>query len=280
MAFHKHPAVFANYLHVKVKNLERSLSFYEKILGFIVIKRDQKMVQMSANGTHLLFTIEQLEKALPLDPRNTGLFHVAFLLPERKDLANVLRHLVQSGYPLQGASDHLVSEALYLADPDGNGIEIYSDRDPSTWNWNNREVDMATLPLQAENLLTEADQTGWKGMPPKTIIGHIHLQVSELEKVAQFYTKGLGFDIVSQFGRQALFLSTAGYHHHIGLNTWNSAGGSVPDDQQIGMKNYSLSVPAENRDKIAVRLRDLGFAVESDEGHYVAQDPSGNWVRF
>lgn len=171
------------------------------------------------------------------------MYHFALLLPSRNDLARILRHFIQIRYPLQGASDHLVSEAIYLADPDGNGIEIYSDRPSAAWNWENGEVEMATVPLDAENLLAEGDGEAWTGLPSNTLMGHIHLHVSELQKTEEFYIQGLGFNIVNRYGRQALFISTGGYHHHIGLNTWNGVGAPAPLENSVGLKRFSLVLP-------------------------------------
>lgn len=280
MTFHQHPASFVNHIHLKVGNITRSLDFYQKILGFRIIEQQYNLVKLSSGGMKAFVTLEQLEKPMPLNPRNTGLFHIAFLLPTRNDLANMLRDLTHVGYPLQGASDHFVSEALYLADPDGNGIEIYVDRDHKLWEWEKGSVNMATLPLDANHLMMEVDPNGRDGLPEDTIIGHIHLQVANLVEEELFYTKGFGFSIVSRYGERALFLSTEGYHHHIGLNTWNSKDGSVPEAASIGLKSYTISVPPKQRKKVARRLRKHGFPVEKAGSQYWSLDPSGNVVYF
>lgn len=280
MTFHQHPASFVNHIHLKVGNITRSLDFYQKILGFRIIEQQHNRVKLSSGGMTAFVTLEQLDKAIPLNPRETGLFHIAFLLPTRNDLANMLRHLIHTGYPLHGASDHLVSEALYLSDPDENGIEIYVDRDHKDWEWSKGSVNMSTLPLNANHLMLDVNPDGWDGLPEKTIIGHIHLQVANLAAVEPFYIKGFGFSVVSRYGSQALFLSTGGYHHHIGLNTWNSKGGAIPGTTSIGMKSYTISVPAKERKKIVHRLKKLGFPIEKVGSQYRSQDPSGNVVYF
>lgn len=164
-----------NHFHIKVADLDQSLNFYQNILGFQVLKQSESQAKLSVDGATALVTIEQIENALPLNLRTTGLFHIAFLLPERSDLATILQHLLQKKYPLQGVSDHFVSEAIYLADPDGNGIEIYTDRKPDQWNWDEGKVEMTSLPLDADGLMKEVATNGWRGMPKGTIIGHIHL---------------------------------------------------------------------------------------------------------
>jgi catechol 2,3-dioxygenase len=280
MTFHQQPASFVNHIHLKVGNITRSLDFYQKIVGFRIIEQQYNMVRLSSGGMEAIVTLEQPEKAVSLNPEETGLFHIAFLLPTRSDLANMLRHLIHTGYPLHGASDHLVSEALYLSDPDGNGIEFYVDRDHNSWEWNKGSVNMATLPLDANHLMLDVNPDGWGGLPEKTIIGHIHLRVADLAAVEPFYIKGFGFSIVSRFGSQSLFLSTCGYHHHIGLNTWNSNGGAIPDAASIGLKSFTISVPSKERKKIQQRLKRLGFSVEKAGSQYRAQDPSGNVVLF
>lgn len=280
MTFHTNGTMHVNHIHLKVANLERSLHFYQNVLGFRVMVEQPHLAKLAAGGIKPVLTIEQLENAIPLDRRKTGLFHIAFLLPERADLAKVLRHFMHTGYPVQGASDHLVSEALYIADPDGNGVEVYVDRDSAEWKWNEDEVEMSTLPLDANALMKEVAHDGWRGMPVGTIIGHIHLQVSDLATVEDFYTKGFGFQIVSHFGRQALFLSSAGYHHHIGLNTWNSMGGSVPTDDEVGLKSYTISVLANERIAVVEQLQNLDVHVDLDGDQYLVVDPSGNRIYF
>lgn len=280
MTFHTDETKHITHLHLKVANLERSLTFYQKVLGFRVMEEQPHLAKLAAGGVKPILTIEQVENPEPLDSRKAGLFHIAFLLPKKEDLAKVLRHFMHTGYPVQGASDHLVSEALYIADPDGNGVEIYVDRDSDGWNWNDGEVEMSTLPLDVNALMREVADEGWRGMPFGTIIGHIHLQVSDLAAVDTFYTKGFGFQIVSSFGEQALFLSSAGYHHHIGLNTWNSLNGSVPSDNEIGLKSYTITVPESERMGIVDQLQDLHVHVNLDGDQYFVIDPSGNRIYF
>lgn len=167
-----------------------------------------------------------------------------------------------------GSSDHLVSEALYLHDPDGNEIEIYIDRNPSEWSWTDEEVAMAVDPLDFERLLkNRVPGETWEGLPEDTLMGHIHLHVSELEKTEEFYVKGLGFDVVNRYGRQALFLSKDNYHHHIGVNTWNGVGAPKPAENSVGMESYTLVLPNEEAIKETVaNLTKIGVSVTEEAG--------------
>ncbi|HZG73830.1 MAG TPA: VOC family protein [Chondromyces sp.] len=156
--FHSAPLTYVSHVHLKVEDLERSLQFYQQIIGFQLLERAEGKALLTVDGRTPLLTIEQPQNVQPKQPKTTGLYHFALLLPQRSDLARVLKHFIQIGYPLQGASDHHVSEAVYLADPDGNGIEIYRDRPSSEWKWNGSEVAMVTEPLDAMNLLAEAGE--------------------------------------------------------------------------------------------------------------------------
>ncbi|BFH71570.1 glyoxalase [Paenibacillus dendritiformis] len=276
MNFHRYPSTYVSHVQLAVENLERSLLFYRDILGFRVLEQSGSSAVLTADGVTPLVTLEQPDTIEPRNPRQTGLYHIAFLLPSRSDLADILQYFIQIGYPLQGASDHYVSEALYLADPEGNGIEIYADRSPDTWSWSEGQVGMATVALQADSLLHEATGRPWTAMPSGTIIGHIHLQVSELEKTEEFYGRGLGFETVARYGRQALFISTGKYHHHIGLNTWHSAGASAPGKHSAGLKWFTLMLPDEEARKQTVeRLRQLHAPVEEEAGTVRTSDPNG-----
>ena len=281
MSFHQPPVTFVGQVNIKVQSLERSLAFYQEVIGFKIYEKTEKSAKLTADGKTVLLSIEQPSDVIPKKGRTTGLYHFALLLPDRADLARILKHFLQTGYPLQGASDHLVSEALYLADPDGNGIEIYTDRPASKWEWNEQHVVMATQALDAENLLAESMEQAWNGLPAGTVMGHIHLHVAELAKTEEFYTKGLGFDVVSRYGPQALFISSGKYHHHIGLNTWNGAGAPQPPANSVGLESYTLVLPDEASLKdTAARLKELGAAVGEEQGVFITEDPSGNRIKL
>lgn len=279
MKFHRAPHTFVSQVDLKVENLERSLTFYREVIGFQLLERTGNRAILTADGKTPLLSIVQPANAIPKPPNTSGLYHYALLLPTRSDLAKVLQHFIQRNYPL-GASDHLVSEALYLNDPDGNGIEIYADRPSSTWRWENGEVVMATEPLDAENLLAESKEGPWKGLPADTLMGHIHLHVAELQKTAEFYCLGLGFDIVNRY-HQALFISTGGYHHHIALNTWNGVGAPTPPANSVGLNWFSLVYPTDEARKKAVeQLRLIGAEVKEEDGIFLTKDPSGNRIQL
>lgn len=269
-----HPVI--SKVTLTVQNLEHMLDFYTETLGFQVVDKNPKSASLSADGENVMLILEQLDGAKQRNPRSTGLFHIAFLLPQRMDLADVLQHLIQIRYPLQGASDHDVSEALYLADPEGNGLEIYVDRKPELWTWQGDQVFMTTKALDVENLLQDSSESGWQGMPGETVIGHIHLQVSELESSKEFYCDLLGFDPVLNYGRQALFVSKYKYHHHIGLNTWNSAGAGPSEPGSTGLKHFTIHFSGEEeRRAVIAQLEKANAWISTERGIIKTKDPSG-----
>ena len=281
MGFHREPNTFISQLHLKVTNLERSLAFYQEVIGLKLLNQTNQTADLTADGKTVLVSIEQPGDVIPKQGRTTGLYHFALLLPTRADLGRLLKHFLQARYPLQGASDHLVSEAIYLADPDGNGIEVYADRPASNWSWSNGEVEMATVALDAEDLLAAGEGSEWDGLPAGTIMGHIHLHVSELQKTEEFYTKGLGFEVVTRYGGQALFISTGKYHHHIGLNTWNGLGAPPASENSAGMESYTMVFPnEEKRNQIISQLKQMGATVTEENGTFMTADPSGNRIQL
>lgn len=278
MSFHRKPNTHIGQVNLKVQDIERALEFYREVIGFKVLHQTEQAASLTADGETVLVTIEQPDNVIPIQGRTTGLYHFALLLPTRSDLARIVRHFANIGVRI-GSSDHLVSEALYLSDPDGNGIEIYRDRPPSEWTWNDGEVEMTVDPLNFRDLLSEEDDQAWSGLPTETVMGHIHLHVSELKKTEEFYVKGLGFDVVNRFGAQALFISTGKYHHHIGLNTWNGIGAPKPPEQSVGLKSFTLHYPDEAaRDHVVANLQTIGAYVVKENHTFATSDPSGNQI--
>lgn len=274
MTFHEPPTIFASRIHLNVGDLERSRTFYQDVLGLRVLNKNDRSMVFTANGADPLLTIEQTPLVLARRSRMAGLYHFALLLPTRNDLAAAMVRLLKVSYPLQGGADHAVSEAIYLADPDGNGIELYRDRPPEQWKWRDGRVFMPTDALD-EHILEDWDGSRWQGLPGETILGHMHLQVADLRKTETFYCQGLGFDLVAQYGKEADFLSTGGYHHHIGLNTWRSRGNPQPDENAVGMKNFTLCYPNQGTLEASVRrLREMGMTVRDEEGALTVRDPS------
>lgn len=279
MNFHSEPITFVGKVSLKVENLERSLTFYKEIMGFKILEQTDRTAKLTVDGKTTLLSIEQPKKVIKKHQRTTGLFHFALLLPNRSELGNLLKHFIQIGYPLQGAADHLVSEAVYLADPDGNGIEVYSDRNPSEWKWEEGEVVMPSDPLNAEDVLAAAEEGNWNGLPFNTVMGHIHLHVSDLKDNQKFYTEGLGFEIVSRYGNHALFISEGKYHHHIALNIWNGIGAPQPPAESVGLESFTLVFGSKKkRDEIINQLKSIGTSVNLENGLYVTTDPSGNRI--
>jgi catechol 2,3-dioxygenase len=256
--------------------LEQSLVFYQEIIGFKILNQTGKKVTLTADEKTPILTIEELETSEVKTKRTTGLYHFAILLPTREELSIFLRHIIEVGYPL-GAADHYVSEALYMNDPDGNGIEVYCDRPSTDWNWSNGLVDMATVELDADSLLSQSNGS-WNGLPSGTTMGHIHLHVSDLKKSEEFYTKGLGLIIVSYYP-QAVFLSTGGYHHHIAINTWNGTDAIKASVNNPGLHFYTLVYPTQSKiDEAINKIQQLGYSVFHIGEDIFTEDPSGNRI--
>ncbi|MGR3322331.1 MAG: VOC family protein [Pseudooceanicola sp.] len=213
---------------LKVRNLGEVAGFYQKNIGLTLLEGDGEHAVLGAGGTPLLELHKDAE-APRSGRREAGLFHTAFLLPERADLGAFLRHASDTKLPMQGASDHWVSEALYLDDPEGNGIEVYVDRPRAKWTHKDGEIAMATEPLDLKNL-AEAAEKPWTSAPDGTVVGHVHLQVGALEASEDFMTRALGMDVTNRYPG-ANFYASGGYHHHLAGNIWNSrgAGPRAPD---------------------------------------------------
>lgn len=279
MNFHQNPAHYIKHMTLHVKDLQKMTDFYEKILGFTVITRTTTAATLSADGEHPLFTLQALATVAEHQVRATGLYHIAFLLPNRSDLAHILQHFDRIGMRL-GASDHDVSEALYLNDIEGNGIEIYTDRNPNQWEWlDDATVKMTTKRLNVADILTEATDE-WQGMPAETCLGHIHLAVADLPRMRDFYTKGLGYTITATYEDQALFLATDHYHHHIGMNSWESLGAPAKKDNETGLANFTIHVAdKEAVNKILTNLKPFHAPITPLPSGFSTIDPSGNEVR-
>jgi len=280
--FFESPTTYVGDVSINVTNLDHSLIFYQEILGFKVLEQEDTKAVLTADGKKPLITLVQPENVKVKEERTTGLYHYAILLPNRADLSAFLRHFVQTGLASKlrlGASDHGVSEALYFSDLDGNGIEIAHDRASAEWNWKDGNVAMVTEALDADDLLAETDKP-WKGMPDETVIGHMHLHVSELNKTEEFYVEGLGLDLVTKYPG-ALFTSYNGYHHHIALNIWNGQGAQAPSRDSVGLNWFTLHFPDEEvRMKTVNNLKKINATVEKEEEHYITEDPSGNRIRL
>ncbi|SDJ63737.1 VOC family protein [Salimicrobium halophilum] len=276
--FFEAPSSFIRDIKLRVNDLDTSIAFYVDTLGFTVKRQSEKEAFLSAGdaGDILITLVESADNKQKI-PRRTGLYHIAILLPDRSSIAKMLKHLVDCNVQL-GAADHEVSEALYLNDPDGNGIEIYHDRDSVSWKWEGDQVNMTVDPLDAEGVMEEFDGDTWKQMPTGTVLGHIHLHVRNLEEARGFYEL-LGFHIVCTLGQQAYFMSTNAYHHHIGLNTWAGVGSEPQPSDRPGLEEYSISFPSEDvRNKIVETLKSNNEEVFIEKEGWCAVDPSGNKI--
>lgn len=267
-------------VRLRVADIDDLATFYERVVGLRAMERDGDIVRLGPEGGQPLIELVSAPGAPPAPSFSTGLFHLAILVPDRAELARSLQRAAGAGWRLTGASDHLVSEALYLQDPEGNGIEIYRDRPRDQWNHDGDELRMATLPLDLESVLGELEpgQQPANGMPAGTTIGHVHLQVADIPAAEGFYNGALGLEVTVRSYPGALFLAAGGYHHHIGVNTWQSQGAKPPPDGALGLDRYELVLPdANERDAAADRVGGSGDPVRLDEG-VLATDPSGNRV--
>ncbi|RKP53047.1 VOC family protein [Cohnella endophytica] len=269
---------------IKVSNLARSIEFYREVVGFQVLSQDQSSARLTVDGIHAFAILEEIPSAL-ITPRRTssGLYHFAILVPTREHLGLSLRRLAESGIPV-GQGDHSVSEALYISDPDNNGIEIYRDRPRSEWKHDAQgNILMGTDPVDIEGLLALAGNKPWTGLSPQTILGHIHLHVASLAESKAFYCDVLGFDLVvdgaSMMG--AYFVSAGGYHHHIGMNIWAGVGAPQAPANATGLAYFTIVLPnGSELERIVARLDDAGFPYSLQEGQYCVKDPSGIEVRL
>jgi catechol 2,3-dioxygenase len=262
---------------LQVSDLERSLAFYEGLLGFDVVNRSAGNIQLGV-GTTVLVELRAGATA-PMGGKRLGLYHFAILLPDRPSLGRCVAHLSRAGVRL-GASDHLVSEALYLSDPDGLGIEIYRDRPREEWSVRNGELAMATEPLDFESVLAAGEGGEWAGMPDGTTIGHVHLHVGNIEDAKRFYHEALGLDLTVWGYPGALFFSAGGYHHHLGTNTWAGPHASPPGPEEPHLVRWELLLPTPEAVAAAAdSIVGAGYSATPEEvGGSVAADPWGTAV--
>lgn len=265
-------------IRLRAADIERLRDFYETTIGLRTLGNAGGLVSLGVDGAPLVELVADPD-APPRPSRSTGLFHLALLLPTRADLARTLRRVAGSGWPLSGASDHLVSEALYLSDPEGNGIELYRDRPRDGWPVVDGAIEMATLPLDLQDLLAEpGGDAASSSIPEGTVLGHVHLQVADLDAAEAFWVEALGLEVTVRGYPGALFTSVGGYHHHVGLNTWASLGARQPPPGTRGLVRFEVLLPDEAAVGAAgERLARLGPTRQADGG-VLAADPSGNAV--
>lgn len=267
--------------HLRTADLRRSLAFYGDLIGFRLLSRDNGTAVLSADGQTPHLRLSEHPGWQPKPRRSVGLYHVAIRLPSRVELARLFRRMVEARVPFGGFSDHAVSEALYLDDPDGNGLELYRDRPRDQWPRLDDRIQMTTEALDVHQLLAEGESPSWTGIHPQTDIGHVHLHVSDLERARAFYGDILGLELMADWsGHGALFMAAGGYHHHLGLNIW--AGSQPQPPRTLGLAAFSLVIP----DRAAwTRLGDSLRAAQrplsqSDERSLTTCDQDGNTVEL
>jgi catechol 2,3-dioxygenase len=266
-------------VRLRVADLDVAVSFYERVLGLRSFSRGAGEALLSAGGEPPAALALLGDPRAPRRPaRTTGLFHVAWLVPTRRDLARALVHLDEAGWPLDGVADHAVSESLYLADPEGNGIEVYADRPRAAWRRDGAELWITTEPLDLAGLAAEAGAPEpWRGLASGTAVGHVHLEVADLDAAEAFYAGALGFEVTARRYAGARFLAAGGYHHHLAVNVWARAR-ARPAAGACGLVDFEVRVPSrEARDRAAERLAAHGARPEraGEEGAFRVEDPAG-----
>ncbi|HEV2392154.1 MAG TPA: VOC family protein [Verrucomicrobiae bacterium] len=271
-------------VHLRTASLERSLGFYADVLGLSAHHPNGSQAVLSAGAGPELLVLSEDASAPQRPPRSIGLYHLAIRYPERRDLAHAFQRLINNGYPVEGASDHGVSEAIYLSDPEGNGVELYADRPPTQWPRRRGHLAMVTQPLDVRDLLKSVQDTPAPPEPPaETDIGHIHLHVANLPAADRFYHEFLGLAVTQRSIPDALFLAAGEYHHHIGVNTW--AGHAAPPSNSTGLISYRLDVPVkEILYCLSHRAPLLGYETRTlPDAHgpiLQIRDPNGSWLEI
>mgnify|MGYP001195865336 CR=1 FL=1 len=266
-------------VRLAVRDLVQSLAYYQERIGLQVHRREGAVAFLGAGGDDLLALVEQ-PGARPVRPRCTGLYHFALLTPDRAALSRVLNHLLATNTPIDGASDHGVSEALYLSDPDGHGIEIYRDRPRREWPFVKGSLAMTTDPLDVRGVVAaDRTQAPWAGIDARTVMGHVHLHVAHLDAAEHFYVDLLGLDLMQRFGGQAAFVAAGGYHHHLGLNTWAGVGAPPPPPDAARLIDFELILPdADALAQTVARLEQAAITVTPDGAGWKLADPSMNQI--
>jgi catechol 2,3-dioxygenase len=266
-------------VHLEVGDLDRSLTYYEQALGLFEHERDGSRVVLGTGGEDLLVLYE--EPGSQPAYRFSGLYHYALLVPDRKALAAFLVHVARERVSLVGMSDHFVSEAIYLQDPDGHGIEVYWDRPRETWEGQVGSR-LTTAPLDTHDLLSELEDPrphDFEGLPKATTMGHVHLRVADVPAAVHFYRDTLGFGLMAELGTQAAFLSAGGYHHHVGANAWESAGRPQAPPGVATLKHATVLLPDQaSVDRALAAVDAHGHEPETTDGGFRVLDPSGNAI--
>jgi catechol 2,3-dioxygenase len=265
---------------LQVKNLEKLVTFYTETIGLQILSKRETSVKLTADGKTPILILKGNPELQQRPVKSAGLYHLALLVPSRKDLANVLYHFVETNTQLLGASNHRFSEAIYLQDPENNGIEIYRDVDRKDWVRDERgKLPAVSEPLDVQSLLAERDIKTWSRLPENTVMGHVHLNVLNIAEAENFYMNVLGFEEQTRMGNHALFISAGGYHHHIAVNIWNGIDGESNRDDVTGLLHYEIIVPSMLEvEKVlsALESEQVPYHIESE--NILLKDPSGNGV--
>jgi catechol 2,3-dioxygenase len=259
-----------------VHDLERVGTFYRQVLGLHQLKADANTVQLGVGETVLL-ELRRDPSARRRSPREAGLFHIAFLLPTRADLGAWIKHAARTRAPIVGASDHAVSEALYLADPEGNGVEIYADRSPDSWKKENGSFVMPSDPLDVEQVIASAGAKEWQGFPDGSLVGHVHLQVGAIAPAEAFYAGVLGLHITTRYPG-GTFYAAGDYHHHLATNNWNSRGAGVRGEPSTGLADVEIVVDNTIFDAVQARRPAPGPTAIDDPSRLLLRDPWGTSI--
>jgi catechol 2,3-dioxygenase len=274
-AFRAHSSTRIGHVGLNVSDLQRSTDFYRSVLGFKIEEKPGRKALLAAAGDEHLVELQEVKDGTESMQKRAGLYHLAILVPERRFLADMLENLNEKrdSVHFEGMADHLVSESIYIRDPDFNGIEIYCDRPRSEWVWEGSRVRMATERLDVGGLLREKTERGWNGMPARTMIGHMHLHVSNLEKASAFYSEILGLNLTSTFPG-AHFFAAGGYHHHVATNVWLGKDVAQAAPEKVGLGHFSIELPASESENMKEHLAMHGF----DESNL--RDPDGIEIRL
>ena len=268
------------HLSLKVADLEQQTKFYTEVIGLTLLKQTNWTSVLGVDK-EILLVLKKVENPLPVS-KKTGLFHVAFLLPTRKDLGNALIHYLTNKAPLIGASDHGYSEALYLNDPEGNGIEVYSDKPRKLWDIrSDGEIVGITVELDGDDLIESADGK-WQGFPKGSSIGHVHLKVADLKQTEDFYTEVLGLDLKTNYGNQAKFFAAGDYHHHIGSNIWLGRNTPAMLENDLGLDYYTFSVSSEKEiARIEQHWQEMAVSYQNESSSsLLICDPNGIKIKI
>lgn len=263
--YHNEKAMFVSEVSIVVADLNKSITFYTNVIGLSVIKKNDSTASLGADNNNVLLVLEEVKGAIKSN-NNNGLYHFALLLENRSDFAQILKHLIDINYPLTGLSDHEISEAIYLQDPDNNGIEIAVDRYDDEGNVYKLQS-FGPKRVDYESLMKELPNEKFMKLPKSTIIGHLHLHVNNIDEAKRLFVDGLGFEIQFDYYGRAVFVSSLGYHHHIAFNVWNGKDARHRDYLQAGLESYVISVPKDNLERIKSRLISLGYEVNEIDNH-------------